>query len=341
MAGTILDAWRRALTRPVPPPKPEPATCRHCAVRKAAAKNRASPQTPWMVTKSFLTGVATRFMCEVAPYLLTRSGPSFERFTDLPPEVRNTIYGYVLLSTEDEHSSFVTDFRTPRGPDTCCLSLLLVSKQTYLETFHIYYRHRNLRFSDSSSLALFLKNIGEVRRFYVTHVTFDWSSTSSPQVYDLLRQCPNLRYLDIYVTRKGLPLGYHVGRYPNSRNGTHINALSNVRGLETVRFFDHGYLYKRNRHEEGAEIDVSLPWTAIRSSITQGQVRWVQLVDKLKLIRQGMMRPRPKKYQAHVSLKLDLFGPRKEPEQGSSSSRSEGARSDTRLGRERYNLRAR
>lgn len=61
-----------------------------------------------------------------------------------------------------------------KGPDKRPLSLLLVSKQTYPEAYHIFYRHNNRQFPNVCYLWQFLKNIGYARRQYVTHITLVW-----------------------------------------------------------------------------------------------------------------------------------------------------------------------
>lgn len=267
----------------------------------------------------------------VRPVQSTRLHIPFQKF---PPEIRDEIYRYVLLSTEDEDEDEDWEDWGPTGPDVCCLSLLLVSKQIYLEAFHIYYRYRNLKFSDSFSLSLFLKNIGDVRRYYVTRINFNWTEYATPELYDLLRRCPNLRFLDIHIYSVGPPFGsprtMRTARnavYPDrhTTNTTHVNALCDVRGLEVVRFFDRQYVYddpqdyiaeKDQSHvigddRGGFEIDVSKPWSHFEATgMILDPREWDQVVKTLTLLRNEMTRPRVKKYQAPVDLKMDLFKPR-------------------------------
>lgn len=316
-------------------PNPSPCAKEKSSATKATKKSDATSATK----KSGTTGV-TKKSGDIGA--LDESGDttgtkdsgatrSLRMHLPFPAEIRDRIYRYVLLSTDSEDSP-LEDNWLPRGPDSCCLSVLLVSKQTYLEAFHIYYRYRNLEFSNLSALELFLKNIGGLRRSYVTHVSFVWNTAGSNHVYQLLQQCPNLRYLNIHIPEIR-PLEYSgvyaaLGARLYGQRYNHAEALRNVRGLEAVRFFDHGYVYKVSQVDKGespdkeleiiereyVEIDVSKRWAQVeKQDIRLEYGKWNELVEKLTYVRDGMMRSRLKKYQPQVNKKIDLFKLRKRP----------------------------
>jgi hypothetical protein len=52
--------------------------------------------------------------------------------------------------------------------------LLLVSRQTFLETHATFYRFNNLHFGSTKILLRFLQNIGFARRQQITSITFGW-----------------------------------------------------------------------------------------------------------------------------------------------------------------------
>ena len=126
------------------------------------------------------------------------------RFPDLAPEIRDRIYHFVLGPPEDPSICLtqVLDDRPLRAPNGRVdlnkafrvksvvqnsehkdpdwgvihqvkpddLSILLVSKQTYIESFHVFYTTNCLYFTDTALLYRFLKNIGYARRQHLTMV---------------------------------------------------------------------------------------------------------------------------------------------------------------------------
>ena len=73
------------------------------------------------------------------------------------------------------------------------LSLLLVSRQTYLEAYHVFYRFNTIHFGDTKALLQFLQGIGFARRQELTDVGFDWVGSESKTAFRLLKTCSNLR----------------------------------------------------------------------------------------------------------------------------------------------------
>ena len=130
------------------------------------------------------------------------------RFQDLAAEIRNRIYHFVLGPPHDPSICLTqmldyrplratnggvdieTTFRTksvtlnPEHKDPTWgvthdvkshdLSILLVSKQIYMEAFHVFYTTNCFSFTDTGLFYRFLKNIGYIRRQHLTMVYFLW-----------------------------------------------------------------------------------------------------------------------------------------------------------------------
>lgn len=167
----------------------------------------------------------------------------------LPPEIRLRIYELVLtiphnhLSTRP-HWGLPYVFKGP-GPKCTDLSLLCVSRQTFLEAFHVFYRYNKLHFESTDMLYKFLKNIGYLRRQQITSIAFGWLwiDLYAKEAFRLLKTCPNLKHMDIIVNSKTYPRW----TMPNEA------ALKEVRGMETVEFLAH-WPWKpsyRRRYSEG------------------------------------------------------------------------------------------
>ena len=205
--------------------------------RKAAAEPRTAPSTKRQ--KRSDAALSTRKNQELSPPGI---GLPF------PPEVRNSIYEYALTlskparkapqpriskaSTSELWFSHPKFKPTGHFPDSKPLSLLLVSKQTYIEAFAFYYKLNTLHFPKLDLLTLFLRNIGFARRQYLTSLTCFWSGadpTSCRTAVNMLQKCPSLRTLKIYTLKdKTEPKGKKA-----------LRALKAVKGLEKVSFVDY------------------------------------------------------------------------------------------------------
>lgn len=167
------------------------------------------------------------------------------------------------------------------------LAILQVSKQTYLEAFHIFYRETCITILDTSMLYSFLKNIGYARRQSLTSLEFSYSGKDSKTAFRLLKTCQNLRWLtiDLLVADRGPPVAWQ--------------ALREVRGLEKVRF----KVIRCNQcrcvwHRAGDPTNIH---PAARS-----------IDDLVQHLEEGMTRPRLKKYSADPNEKIDLFKGKRE-----------------------------
>ncbi|CAD6580319.1 MAG: hypothetical protein ASARMPRED_009432 [Alectoria sarmentosa] len=148
------------------------------------------------------------------------------RFTDLAPEVRNRIYRFVLGPPQDPSICltqildncplrFDGSFRpksvvpNPRHKDPDWgvthqvkpddLSILLVSKQIYVEAFHVFYTTNCFSFTDTGLLYRFLKNVGYTRRQHLTMVYFLWRGPDAKEAFRLLKTCRRLTTVQFTV----------------------------------------------------------------------------------------------------------------------------------------------
>ena len=150
-------------------------------------------------------------------------------FPYLPPEIRNVIYRFVLQPPEDPSICLTQPFCTRRletpsmGADTVDafdphsvvgnefrerimhwasprdLSILLVSKETYAEAFHVFYSTHCFYFQDTGLLYSFLKTIGYNRRQYLTMVSFLWRGPDAKEAFRLLKSCRRLTTVSFTV----------------------------------------------------------------------------------------------------------------------------------------------
>lgn len=155
------------------------------------------------------------------------------RFPDLAPEIRNRIYRFVLGPPEDPSicltqildnrplraqsggvdldNTFRTNSVVPnpkhKDPnwgvthqvDPQNLSILLVSKQIYVEAFHVFYSTNCLSFTDTGLLFRFLKNIGSIRRQHLTMIYFLWRGPDAKEAFRLLKTCRRLKIVQFTV----------------------------------------------------------------------------------------------------------------------------------------------
>ena len=155
------------------------------------------------------------------------------RFLDLASETRNRIYQFVLGPPQDPSICLtqVLDTRPPsaqsggvdfdgsfrtksvrinckhQDPDwgvthevkPCDLSILTVSKQIYVEAFHVFYTSNCFSFTDTGLLYRFLKNIGYTRRQHLTMIYFLWRGPDAKEAFRLLKTCRRLRLVQFTV----------------------------------------------------------------------------------------------------------------------------------------------
>jgi len=199
------------------------------------------------------------------------------------PEIRLRIYELVLTLPHDDSSTrpyhglpYVFRASGPRCRD---LSLLCVSRQTFLEAFHVFYRYNKLHFNSIDVLYKFLKNVGYARRQQISNIAFGWLwiDLHAKEAFRLLKTCSNLRYIEIIVNSETYP------RWTMSDEA----ALKEVRGMEMVEFRAHW------------------PWkpSCRRRYPDSGIVRE---------IKQAMTRPRLKRYAAKPTKTIDPFKQRRE-----------------------------
>lgn len=79
------------------------------------------------------------------------------------------------------------------------LSILLVSKQIYVEAFYVFYTKNCLSFTDTGLLYRFLKNIGYTRRQHLTMIYFLWRGPDAKEAFRLLKTCRRLQTVQFTV----------------------------------------------------------------------------------------------------------------------------------------------
>lgn len=255
-----------------------------------------------------------------------------------PPEIRDRIYQFVLILEHNPKYALDSDDcipgprqvsfaeqplkRTPKkyddkffwsrvkGPDKRPLSLLLVSKQTYCEAYHIFYRDNNLQFLNVCYLWRFLKNIGYARRQHVTHITFVRMGREEDAAFRMLQRCPRLKFLDIIFPCR---LGLSGCRPCHDQN---YSILREVRGLEAVNF---KYDEDHKKHTIGHSPGFSSAAHAVRE-----EREWNKEISIFEKLQHDMMRPRIQRFLIKADEKIDLFKPKKERHRQSEESLEPG-----------------
>jgi len=135
------------------------------------------------------------------------------------PEIRNEIYKHALSNPAQQKDG---------GPDTSPLQLLLVSRQTKIEAYAMYYRHNTLHFPNLMLLARFLWNIGDARRAHITSLSFTYNlHDATPRgMGQLLKACSSWRHITVDVRTC-------CSREPDWYL---MRVLSQVRGMASVHF---------------------------------------------------------------------------------------------------------
>jgi hypothetical protein len=148
---------------------------------------------------------------------------------ELPIEIRDQIFRLVLKQSENDPSMKPTPGDTytvfqATGPTFSDFSLLLVSRQTFLETYATFYRFNKLHFGSTKYLFRFLRNIGFARRQQITRIAFGWTfhCCNAKATFRLLKTCSNLRTVEIILDSRRNDL---AGAWD-------IGALREVRGME-------------------------------------------------------------------------------------------------------------
>ncbi|KAF2793885.1 hypothetical protein K505DRAFT_305038 [Melanomma pulvis-pyrius CBS 109.77] len=141
------------------------------------------------------------------------------RILDLPAEMRNRIYRYILVLQGPINPSKripTTHYRAGtnlsssvlyrRGPAPCSsLALLQTNKQTYSEAVGIYYGHNSFVFYFPNQLMMFLISISEERKKYIERVTLWYKHQSQGDIDNIdvylvaLMNLKNLKQLELVI----------------------------------------------------------------------------------------------------------------------------------------------
>ncbi|KAG6997476.1 hypothetical protein G7Y79_00040g076410 [Physcia stellaris] len=217
----------------------------------------------------------------------------------LPPELRPKIYTSILLlpyCLKPNRIPFTSKSRSGTQwpgpstrhashypldnnyPDPLDLSLLLVSKATYLESYRIFYGANALSFRNCATLLQFLRNIGHTRRQALRDIGFDWVGPGAQAAFRVLATCGALEVVRCTINRLRPP-GFE--------------ALREVRGLrEVVRLpkcvFNE---YTGLKGEEWWEVKEG-GWREAIELEDWCDVVGAEREEAFEVLRVGMMRPR-------------------------------------------------
>lgn len=162
------------------------------------------------------------------PHEETKSATDTLQLLPFPPEIRHLIYSLVLDVSNDEPLEIKLLGRLTISPTNSPasigsdLSILLVSKQTYIDAYHIFYRINRFHFDTTTVLFNFLRGIGSIRRQHVVWVSFRSFDDNAKRAFRLLKSCQRLKHLQL--------------RLPYYQPSGYV-ALREVRGLESVQIY--------------------------------------------------------------------------------------------------------
>ena len=203
-----------------------------------------------------------------------------------PPEIRNKIYRYLLTcpcylgpNYGDCRYCPPSDIRPP----LLDLSILRVSKQTFLESWHVLYAVNTIGFSSTDALLAILQHIGYERRQQVVRVSFKWLGKDPKAAFRLLKTCSRLSSIKFNLCYYE-PKGYA--------------ALKEVRGMKEIEI----------HHQQFAACAcLGQSWNFNERMHLDKRV----LSDPAEL-KEAMMRPRLKRYKLKEEEEFNLLKPKKE-----------------------------
>ena len=245
------------------------------------------------------------------------------RFTDLPPEIRNRIYRFILgppqdpsicltqilddrpLGAQSEDVDIDNTFRTksvvpnPKHNDPNWgithevdpndLSILLASKQIYTEACLFFYASNCFSFTDTGLLYRFLKNIGYTRRQHLTMIYFLWRGEDAKEAFRLLKTCRRLTSVQFTVPCSH-PSGYE--------------ALKEVK-VETAKA-------RALVHFAAPQVQHSSCFGDYQCHCNCNMRSSYEPASNLQEIEEAMMRPRRKQDLPDAEEVFDLFSPKRE-----------------------------
>ncbi|MCJ1356041.1 MAG: hypothetical protein MMC33_006035 [Icmadophila ericetorum] len=114
---------------------------------------------------------------------------------DLPAEIRERIWGYVLALPEP---TVRIGFSPKAGKERSVLKILTVCRRIHQEALHMFYRYNNLELPSTTALFNFLSSLHPRRRAEITAITladYNLHYTSlqiASKAFSLLLLCPRL-----------------------------------------------------------------------------------------------------------------------------------------------------
>ncbi|KAI9710637.1 MAG: hypothetical protein M1812_007402 [Candelaria pacifica] len=188
-------------------------------------------------------------------------------FLNLPPELRNQIYTYILLLTPETNPELTTDtqtwfspvppeyqsqnfivdaivnvpgsnlddYGTNQRPLTNRGAILRTNRQIYHEALPIAYGKNSFQLCGTSPLAAFLALIGPVARANIPEIFLCWCNIGrGVEAFKLMKSCERLKQLIIRVSEtceEDVVKGEGVSRFRDSETARELSKLRGLRYL--------------------------------------------------------------------------------------------------------------
>lgn len=204
----------------------------------------------------------------------------------LPSEIRNMIYNYALTESEQSLSKRKrargkTDWNRTKshstkggkkvadGPDPASLNLLLASRQTYVEAYHMYYRENTLRFPSLMRFSVLLSRTSSARLQYIQSLSIEYDNNDELPFYLFpIWRLPSLKLLELLCKNEVAHLDSGLESF-----------LGEVRGLELAKINRHfialAAVYKPQTVTPWEKLEQKLTWPGLDTTYPNSQ----RLVD--------------------------------------------------------------
>jgi hypothetical protein len=187
----------------------------------------------------------------------TQSTTTFP-FLDLPPEIRNMIYRYLLKSAKPiKPPGFQTlyELRVRLSKDNRVirdnkLGIACVCRQIKDEALAFYFGSNTFKFSYVQNMATFLYSIGGERRKHIRNISFDYSGLEAFEAFILLGKCANLKQLHVNASMETMK-GSRLATRDDLTTAPGLKKLLEIRGCTEVTV-SYGSIYGPyfGRHSE-------------------------------------------------------------------------------------------
>ena len=214
------------------------------------------------------------------------------RFLDLPPELRNKVYSYILShpgpinpSTRTPISSYV-DGNSPTDLDQVIhpsLALLQANKQIFDEAVGMFYFTNKFVFFYPLQCMMFLETIGLKRRSFITDITLWYKSAykqGNMSFFDLavlqLRNLAGLEKLRIILDE---PTALAIDRGAEIPGDRHIKGMSEAGVKVTFRCPEGDAILWYNFDDEGKRITTGSPYRRAEIDVARRMVEGAKVAE--------------------------------------------------------------